>query len=123
MKKDRSPKKKFSKGKKGLMATWDDSESEEEDFDEEKANIALMATTDDPEGSEEPKDKVLSESESDSDSEEVFSNLSRYDIESCLFEMLEKYQNLQSKYKDLKQVQVVSFKTHSELEKDISSLN
>jgi hypothetical protein len=35
LKKVKRPKKKFSKGKNGLMATWDDSESEEEDFDEE----------------------------------------------------------------------------------------
>ena len=58
MKKDRSPKNNFSKGKKGMMATWDDLESEEEYSDEEKANVALTETTDDPEGSEEPKDKV-----------------------------------------------------------------
>ena len=37
--------------------------------------------------------------------------------------MLEKYSSLQSKYKDLKQVQVVASETQSELEKDISSLN
>lgn len=30
------------------MDTWDDSESKEEDFDEEQANVALMATTTDP---------------------------------------------------------------------------
>ncbi|XP_050878734.1 uncharacterized protein LOC127082537 [Lathyrus oleraceus] len=71
LKKDRRPTKNFSKGKKGLMATWDDSESKEEDSDKEKANAALMATTNDLKGSEEPEDKVLSESESDSDSEEV----------------------------------------------------
>lgn len=48
MKKDKKPKKKFSKGKKGIMATWDDSESEEKDSDEEHANVALMVTTTDP---------------------------------------------------------------------------
>jgi phage shock protein A len=37
--------------------------------------------------------------------------------------MLEKYQSLHSKYKDLKQVEVVASETRSELEKDISSLN
>src|SRR4051812_25178881 len=40
-----NPKKKFHK-KKGLMATWDDSESES-DTQGEQANIALMATVDD----------------------------------------------------------------------------
>ena len=53
-----------------------------------------MKTTGDPEGSKEPEDRVLSKSEFDSDSEKVFSNLSRSDIESCLSEMLEKYQSL-----------------------------
>ena len=84
-----------------------------------------MATTADPEGSDESEDKALSESESESDSgsEEVFSKLSRSELESCLPEMLEKYQSLQSKYKDLKQVQVVASETYNELEKNISSLN
>lgn len=35
------------------MATWDDSESEEEDSDKEKVNVPLMETIDNPEGSEE----------------------------------------------------------------------
>ena len=52
LKKDKRPKKSFSKGKKGLMATWDDSKSEEEDSDEEKANVSLMATTNNPKGFE-----------------------------------------------------------------------
>src|SRR3954470_16131621 len=64
------PKKKFHK-KKGLMATWDDSDSSksESNSEGEQANIALMATIDDG-----------SESASDSDSEEVFSELSREDL-------------------------------------------
>src|SRR3954465_13558787 len=42
-----NPKKKFHK-KKGLMATWDDSESESEsDSEGEQANFTLMATEDD----------------------------------------------------------------------------
>ncbi|XP_050899820.1 uncharacterized protein LOC127106581 [Lathyrus oleraceus] len=123
LKKDRRPKNNFSKTKKGLMATWDDSESKGEDSDEEKTNVALMATTEDRISSEEPYDKVSSESKSDSDSEEVFSNLSRYDIEICLSKILEKYQSLESKFKDLKQVQVTASETQKELEKDISSLN
>src|SRR3954466_3633953 len=55
-----NPKKKFHK-KKGLMETWDDSESDS-DFEGEQTNLALMATVDDG-----------SESTSESDSEEVFS--------------------------------------------------
>lgn len=72
------------------MATWDDSESEKEDSDEEQANIALMETTTDLEGSEQPGDNVLSKSESDSDSEEVFSDLTHSDLEWCFSEILEK---------------------------------
>jgi hypothetical protein len=49
-----------------------------------------MVTTVDPESSEEPKDKVLLKLESDSDYKEVFSKLSRSDLESCLSKMLEK---------------------------------
>lgn len=86
------------------MAKWDESKSEEEDSDEEKANVALMETIDDQEGFEEPKDKVMKELESESESEEVFFELSRSDLEFCLSKILEKHQSLQSKYKDLKQV-------------------
>ena len=99
------------------MATWDDSESEEEDSDEGKANVAPMATTEDTTSSEEPKDMVLSKSKSDFDYEEVFSNLSNSNIESYLSRMLKKYQSLQSKYKDLRQVQVITSETWRELEK------
>lgn len=98
-------------------------EEESKDSDEEQAIVALMATTTDPESSEEPKDKMLSESESDYDFEEVFSKPSRFDLESCVSEMLEKCQSLQSRYKDRKQVRLVTSETHSELKKDISSLN
>ena len=34
--------------KKGMMATWDDSESSEDDYEEEKENVALMACTEAP---------------------------------------------------------------------------
>lgn len=80
-------------------------------------------TITDLEGSKELGAKTLSESELDYDSKEVFFELSRSDLESYLSEILEKYQSLQSRYKDLKQVLVVSFETRSELEKDFSSLN
>ncbi|XP_050890418.1 uncharacterized protein LOC127095830 [Lathyrus oleraceus] len=123
LKKDKRPKKNLSKGKKGLVATWHDSESKEEVSDEEYANVALMATITDPEGYEEQEDKILSESESNSDSEEVFFELSRSDLKSCLSKILEKYQSLKSRYRDLKQVQLVTSETRGELEKDISSLN
>ena len=89
------PKKKFTKEKKkSLMATWDDSESSEEESEseDEHANIALMANTSDD----------TSSSDSDSEAEEVFSIFSRSQLEDSLSEILEKYQQLQIKYKNLK---------------------
>src|SRR3954464_13893953 len=78
--------------KKGLMATWDDSESESEsDSEGEQANFALMAIMDDG-----------SESTSESDSEEVFSELSREELVSSLTELLELKAHLSIKYKKLK---------------------
>src|SRR3954471_2973742 len=86
-----NPKKKFHK-KKGLMATWDDSESESEsDFEGEQANFALMAIVDDG-----------SESTSESDSEEVFSKLSRDELVSSLTELMELKAHLSIRYKKLK---------------------
>src|SRR4051812_8072117 len=84
-----NPKKKFHK-KKGLMATWDESE-DESDSEDEQANCALMATEDDG-----------SESTSESDSEEVFSELSRKELVSSLTELLELKAHLSIKYKKLK---------------------
>src|SRR4051812_37370013 len=83
------PKKKFHK-KKGLMATWDESE-DEYDSEDEQANCALMATEDDG-----------SESTSESDSEEVFSELTRNELVSSLTELLELKAHLSIKYKKLK---------------------
>src|SRR3954471_18048919 len=73
------PKKKFEK-KKCLMATWDDSDSsdQESDSEDEQANITLMATVDAGE-----------ESTSDSDSDKVFSKLTRDDLVSSSSELLE----------------------------------
>src|SRR3954462_827116 len=84
-----NPKKKFHK-KKGLMATWDESE-DDSDSEDEQANCALMATEDDG-----------SESTSESDSEEVFSELTRDELVSSLTELLELKAHLSIKYKKLK---------------------
>src|SRR4051812_27612088 len=74
------------------MATWDDSESESEsDSEGEQANFALMATVDDG-----------SESILESDSEEVFSELSRDELVSSLTELLEIKAKLSIKYKKLR---------------------
>src|SRR3954463_16662440 len=84
-----NPKKKFHK-KKGLMATWDESE-DDSDSEDEQANCALMAAEDNE-----------SESTSESDSEEVFSELTRDELVSGLTELLELKSHLSIKYKKLK---------------------
>lgn len=108
--KDR-PRQKFLIGeKKGLMDTWDDSESLEDDSKEVKENVVLMART------EACDDKTQSESESDS--EEVFFYLSRSELESCLSEILEKCQKLQNKYKDLNKSMYLNLKHTVSLRKN-----
>src|ERR1044072_6630793 len=64
--------KKFYKNK-GLMATWDDSESEE-DSKEEQATIALMGIT-----KIEPEAELSSEDELDSDEDELYPILKKHD--------------------------------------------
>lgn len=64
------------------METWDDFESSEDEFEEEKANMARMAST------------KASESELYSDSKELFSHLTRCELELSLAEILEKSQRL-----------------------------
>lgn len=44
--------------------------------------------------------------QSESDSKELFSELSRSELKSSISEVLEKYQNLMGKYKDLKKINV-----------------
>lgn len=76
---------------KGYDGYQDDPESSEDDSEEEQANMALMACI------EAHTEKIQSELESQLDSKEVFPNLSHYELESCLFEILENYQKLQNK--------------------------
>src|ERR1044072_2577858 len=115
LKRDRKPKK-FHKGKKGLMATWDDSESEEENSDEEHATIALMARTD-AESEAEP----TPEAESDSDDEdEVLSSFTHSELKASRLEMMEKYDSLLSKHKTLKKNFVVTSEASVRNEKIIS---
>ncbi|XP_050915187.1 uncharacterized protein LOC127130162 [Lathyrus oleraceus] len=57
------------------------------------------------------------------DSEEVFSKLSRSKLESSLSKVLEKYQNLLDKYKDLKKIHVSESEAYCRLQKDFSSLS
>src|SRR4051812_36654551 len=76
-----------------MMATWDDLDSSdhESDSEDEQAKITFIATVDGEE-----------ESASDSDSEEVFSELTREDLVSSLSEILEVKSKLSIKYKSLK---------------------
>src|ERR1044072_7390499 len=99
--------KRVQKGRKGLMATWDDSESEEGDSDEERAAVALMASAG-------ARSEVLVTSEADSDSDvedEVLSPFSPHELKACLLEIMEKYNSLRSKHKILKK----DFMTTSEV--------
>lgn len=73
------------------MATWDDSKSSEYDFEEEKANMVSMACT------KSPTEMIQSESKFESNSEEVFSELSCYDLEYSLSKVMEKYLSLLDK--------------------------
>lgn len=63
------------------MATRDNSDSSEDESKEEPENMKLMAST--------------GASESDSDSKEVFSHLTRSELELTLVEILEKSLKLQ----------------------------
>lgn len=57
--------------------------------------------------------KTTLESESKPYSKEVFFDLSRSELELCSYVILEKYQKLHNKYKDLKQVHVSESEAHS----------
>lgn len=101
--------------KKGLMDTWDDSKSSEDDSEEEQANVALMACT------KAPAETIQSEPELDY--EEVFPKLSRSELEFSLSEVLEIYQNILNKYKDLKKFHGSESKAYCKLQKEFSSLS
>src|SRR3954471_4586349 len=97
------------------MATWDESE-DEPDSKDEQANCALMATEDDG-----------LESTSESDSEEVFSELSREELVSSLTDLLELKAHLSIKYKKLKkqfEFETKKFKLeNSELKEKVLNLS
>lgn len=75
----------FSKKKMVPMATWDDSEASEDDSEEEQAHMALMGNIE----AFDDESRSESGSESDLDPNEVFSNLTCSEVESCLTEILE----------------------------------
>ena len=103
------------------MLTWDDSESEEEDFDEEHANVALMAKTSTSEVISECE--LTTDDESDSDNEtKVFYFHSRNELDSCLSEVMEKYKLL-SEHKTLKNTFVVTSENFTKSEQNGSDLN
>src|ERR1044072_7399572 len=72
LKKDKKPKKLDKK--KGLMATWDDSDSEVEGSEEEQAALALMARTDESEA--DPTSEAKSASEENEVQDEVLAPFS-----------------------------------------------
>jgi hypothetical protein len=115
LKKDSSRRESFKKNslrtKKGLMATWDDSESDSSESDaDEQANVAFMATT------------SRNSSDEESESEEVFTELSRSELESCLSETLNSYQKLKQKFKAIKGCLEEKFEECGKLEMTILEL-
>ena len=82
------------------MATWDDSDTSEVDSesDDERANIALIANI--------TEDSEASESDSESDTEEVFPdfaiNFTKAELAESLNEILERYQQIRVKFRNLK---------------------
>ena len=110
---------KKSDKKKGLMATWDDSDSEEEVSEDEQAALALMATTN---GASEDEQTPEAESDSEEQNEvldEVLSPFSPHELKASLLEMLEKYNSLKGRYKALKETFAI---TSNEYEQTISEL-
>src|ERR1044072_8029806 len=110
---------KKSDKKKGLMATWDDSDSEEEVSEDEQAALALMATTN---GASEDEQTPEAESDSEEQNEvqdEVLSPFSPHELKASLLEMLEKYNSLKDRYKALKETFAI---TYDEYEQTISEL-
>lgn len=90
------------------MATLDDSEDSEDESEEEQSYMALMSSSEAP-------DSIL---ESNSDPNEVFLNLTCYEVESCLTAIFKKFQSLENRHKDLKRTHVVESEAFSELEKE-----
>lgn len=93
LQKDR-PKRSGDRRKKVLMATWYDSECSDSGSysDGEHANVALMADVD--------HEEETSVSGSDSETEEVFSNLTKEELSESLSEMFENYNTLKLKIQD-----------------------
>ncbi|KAI5398607.1 hypothetical protein KIW84_064104 [Lathyrus oleraceus] len=115
LKKESSKREGFRKNsfrtKKGRMATWDNSGSDSSESDsEEQANVTLMATT------------SRNASDGESDSEEVFSDLSHSDLESCISKTLNSYQKLKQKFKALKEVLEGTIEEYDKLEITVSEL-
>src|ERR1044072_612855 len=90
---------KKSDKKKVLMATWDDSDSEEEVSGDEQTARALMATTNvDSEDAQTPEAESVSKEQN-----EVLSPFSPHELKASLLEMLETYNSLKGRYKALKE--------------------
>ncbi|XP_058733292.1 uncharacterized protein LOC131604893 [Vicia villosa] len=73
------------------MAIWDDSESSEDEYnlEDEHANIAFIAT-------------IENDSDSEAETNEVFYELTREELEESLTELLESHNRLRAKFKRLK---------------------
>src|ERR1044072_7311109 len=101
------------------MATWDDSELEEEDSEEEQAAFALMARTD-----KGPEGKCSSEADSHSDEEDGVHCLFSYpELKACLLETIKEHNSLLIKHNVLKKdfdAKLETFKKHEKVLSEVS---
>ncbi|XP_057451155.1 uncharacterized protein LOC130743069 [Lotus japonicus] len=112
LKKDKRPRKVF---KKKALVTFDATDSDEAESEEDEAVEALMATT----------SRGAEASEDDSDSEnddEVFSNFSPSELRTALSEIMEKHDVLLNKHKELKRKYAVKTSSSEVHEKSVSEL-
>src|ERR1044072_6054850 len=118
LQKGRKPKE-LHKGKKILMATWDDTEPEDEDSEEEQAAFALMARTD-----EGPEGKRSSEADSNSDEEDEVHCLFSYpELKACLLEIIKERNSLLIKHNVLKKDLDAKLETSEKHEKVLSEVS
>ena len=102
------------------MATWDDSESEDEASDEEHANMALMAGAN---GYVSESGHTTDEKSDSDDEADVIASLSRSKLEFYFSETMKRYQLLKSDHKILKRKFEITSETSTKSKHVIADLN
>lgn len=95
----------FRKKKKVIMPNQDDLEASKDEYERITCVHGIVGQL------------KASDSRPDSDPNEVFSNLTRSEVEPYPTEILEKFQSLQNTHKDLKRIHVADSEALSELKK------